>query len=235
MRKPHWNCIIRFPFSAQVAPAPYAKATPIEVTKAMQQNQSILVSLAVSMNSSSQSFYMENNKLGWPIPSLKQLFTTAVAYKKKYKKGIISSWEDYNEHNVSIFCCFFLSWSLICTNSYNPITYCEFVWPIYALYLPLRIVCGFITGSFYSLSFQIWPLSQRMTWKGNGLMGLFTFHSSTEIGKILSVTWKTMGCVRSTTIFMVNFPSLDWFGWVNVWCLHILGGEIGVWFSSWGI
>ena len=104
MQKTHWNCIIRFPFSAQVAPAPYAKATPIEVTKAMQQNQSILVSLAVSMNSSSRSFYMENNKLGWPIPNLKKLFSTAVAYKKKFKNGIISSWEDYNAvNNVSIF------------------------------------------------------------------------------------------------------------------------------------
>ncbi len=38
------------------------------------------------------------------IPSLKQLFTTAVAYKKKFKNGIISSWEDYsNVNNVSIF------------------------------------------------------------------------------------------------------------------------------------
>ena len=69
----------------------------------MQQNQSIVVSLAVSMNSSAQSFYMENNKLGWPIPSMKKLFTTAVAYKKKFKNGIISSWEDYNNvNNVSI-------------------------------------------------------------------------------------------------------------------------------------
>ncbi len=110
-----------------MAPAPYAKATPIEVTSALPHNQSILVSLAVSMNASSQGFYMENNKLGWPIPSLKQLFTTAVAYKKKYKKGIISSWEDYNEHNVSIFCSFFLPWSLICMNSYDLSTYCEFV------------------------------------------------------------------------------------------------------------
>ena len=79
----------------------------------MQHNQSILVTLAVSMNSSSQSFYMENNKLGWPIPSLKQLFTTAVAYKKIFKKGIISSWEDYNVNNVSIFIfIFFMEFNL---------------------------------------------------------------------------------------------------------------------------
>ena len=71
-----------YPFAAQVVPLLYSKVTPIEVSKAQQNNQSILVSLAVSMNSSSQSFYMENGSLGWPVPSLKQLFTTAVNYKK---------------------------------------------------------------------------------------------------------------------------------------------------------
>ncbi len=85
-----------------MVPAPFAKATPIEVTNALQHNQSILVSLAVSMNASSQAFYTENGKLGWPMPSLKQLFSTAVAYKKKFKKGIISSWEDYNDNFMSI-------------------------------------------------------------------------------------------------------------------------------------
>jgi hypothetical protein len=86
-----------------VAPAPFAKSTPIEVINAFQHNQSILVSLAVSMNASSQVFYTENGKLGWTVPSLKQLFSTAVAYKKKLKKGIISSCEDYKVNYVSIF------------------------------------------------------------------------------------------------------------------------------------
>ena len=86
-----------------MAPAPFAKSTYIEVTNALQHNQSSLVSLAVSMNASSQVFYTENGKLGWPVPSLKQLFSTAVAYKKKFKKGIISSWKDYKENYVSIF------------------------------------------------------------------------------------------------------------------------------------
>jgi hypothetical protein len=40
--------------------------------------------------------------------------------------------------------------------------------------------------------------------------------------------------VRSTTIFMVNFPSLVWFGWVNVWFPQIWGSEIGVSFSCRG-
>ena len=60
------------------------------------------------MNSSSRSFYMENNKLGWPIPNLKKLFSTAVAYKKKFKNGIISSWEDYNNNNNMSIYLFFI-------------------------------------------------------------------------------------------------------------------------------
>lgn len=91
-----------YPFAAQVAPLPYSKSTPIEVSNALQHNQSILVSLAVSMNSISQSFYMENGSLGWPVPSLKQLFTTAVNYNKKFQTGIISSWEGYNENHMSL-------------------------------------------------------------------------------------------------------------------------------------
>jgi hypothetical protein len=89
-----------------VAPFLFAKATPIEVTNALQHNQSILVSLAVSMNTNSQVYYTENGKLGWQVPSLKQLFSTAVSYIKKFKNGIISSWEGYKDNHVSILCCF---------------------------------------------------------------------------------------------------------------------------------
>ncbi len=85
-----------------MAPSPFAKVTPIEVNDALQHNQSILVSLAVSMNPSSQLHYTENGKLGWQVPSLKQLFTTTVSYIKKFKNGIISSWEGYTDNHVSI-------------------------------------------------------------------------------------------------------------------------------------
>jgi hypothetical protein len=94
--------ILRYSFAAQVVPSLFSKSTHIEVSNALQHNQLILVSLAVSMNARSQVFYTENGKLGWPVPSLKQLFTTAVAYKKKFKKGIISSWEGYKDNSVSI-------------------------------------------------------------------------------------------------------------------------------------
>jgi hypothetical protein len=92
----------RYPFAAQVAPLPYAKSTPIEVTNALQRNQSILVSLAVTMNPWLQAFYTENGNLGWPVPSLKQLFSSAETYKKKFQKGIISSWEGYKDNYVSL-------------------------------------------------------------------------------------------------------------------------------------
>ena len=92
-----------------MAPLPFAKSTPIEVTNDLQHNQSILVSLAVSMNASSQVFYTENGKLGWPVPFLKHLFSTAVAYKKKVKKGIISSWEGYKDNYMSISIFFYVT------------------------------------------------------------------------------------------------------------------------------
>jgi hypothetical protein len=91
-----------YPFAAQVAPSPYSKVTPIEVTNAQNRNQSILVSLAVRMNPLAQSLYMENGSLGWTVPSIKQLFTTAVNYSHKFKKGIIFSWEGYRDNNVSL-------------------------------------------------------------------------------------------------------------------------------------
>ncbi len=63
----HSYFILRYDFAAQVAPSPFAKATPIEVTNAMQHNQLILVSIAVSMNSNLQQYYTENGKFGWPV------------------------------------------------------------------------------------------------------------------------------------------------------------------------
>ena len=194
---------LRYPFAAQGVPLPHSKSTPIEVTNALQRNQSILVSLAVSMNARSQSFYMENGNLGWPVPSLKQLFSSAVTYKKKFQKGIISSWEGYNSNHVSL------------TIYMQSIFISEIVWLIDILYATYRIVCGFITGCCFNLSFQTWQLSPPMTWKTLILVEVLFFHSSMEIGKNSFVTW-TRGCDTTTTSIMKNCQSLDWFGWVNV-------------------
>ncbi len=39
---------------------------------------------------------------GWPVPTLKQLFSMAVTFKNKFKKGIISSWDNYQANKVSV-------------------------------------------------------------------------------------------------------------------------------------
>ena len=85
----------------------------------------------------------------------------------------------------------------------------------HCIYATYRIVCGFITGCCFNLSFQIWQLSQPMTWKTLILMGVLFSHSSMEIGKNSFVTWMRV-CDATTTSVMKNCQSSDWFGWVNV-------------------
>ena len=79
---------------------PYARSTLVDVLEALKHNQSMLVSLCVSINHKCQSFYLDNGVFGLPVPSLKQLFSTAII-QKKFDKGIISSWEGYDDNNVS--------------------------------------------------------------------------------------------------------------------------------------
>ena len=54
-----------------------------------------------------------------------------------------------------------------------------------------------------------------MTLKELFMMGLLFFHSGMEIGKNSFVTWMRV-CDATNMSVMKNFPSLDWFGWVNV-------------------
>jgi hypothetical protein len=84
-----------YPFSTQVAPAPYAKMTPEDVMTAIKRNQMIFVSLCLTFNNNLYSFFSENGSLGWDLPTIKQLCSTCVVYKKKFDNGIISSWEGY--------------------------------------------------------------------------------------------------------------------------------------------
>ena len=46
-----------YPFSTQVAPAPYAKMTPANVMSAIKHNQMILVSLCLNFNNNLYSFW----------------------------------------------------------------------------------------------------------------------------------------------------------------------------------
>jgi hypothetical protein len=100
-----------YPFSAQAAPSLYAGVVPDEVYSAIKHNQLILVDICLSMNvKGSSALLYENRAPGWKVPELKKLFSTAVNYKNKYNKGIISSWRDYLTHKVS---------DLVYTNSYD--------------------------------------------------------------------------------------------------------------------
>jgi len=71
-----------YPFSTQVAPAPYAKMTPANVMSAIKRNQMIFLSLCLTFNNNLYSFFSENGSLGWDVPTMKQLCTTCVTYKK---------------------------------------------------------------------------------------------------------------------------------------------------------
>jgi hypothetical protein len=84
-----------YPFSTQVAPAPCAKMTPENVITAIKRNQMICVSLCLTFTNNLYSVFSENGSLGWEVPTIKQLCTTCVSYKKKWDNGIISSWEGY--------------------------------------------------------------------------------------------------------------------------------------------
>jgi hypothetical protein len=52
---------------------------------------------------SSVSLFKEEkmNRLGWPVPSLKTIFSSAVTMKHKVEKGIILSWDNYTWNTVS--------------------------------------------------------------------------------------------------------------------------------------
>ena len=45
----------------------------------------------------------KSNRLGWPVPLLKRIFSSAVTMKHKLDKGIILSWDDYAHNTVSDF------------------------------------------------------------------------------------------------------------------------------------
>ena len=51
-----------------------------------------IIQIALSMK-----VFMTGNTVGWPVSSLKSLFSQVVTYHNKFKKGIISSWGDYAE------------------------------------------------------------------------------------------------------------------------------------------
>jgi hypothetical protein len=100
-----------YPFASQSAPSPYVKDTPKDVIRHIFHNQKVLLSLCFKMNPHScmSVFKQEKkNRLGWPVPLLKTIFSSAVTMKHKVDKGIISSWDNYAYNTVSAYLLCFL-------------------------------------------------------------------------------------------------------------------------------
>jgi hypothetical protein len=93
-----------FPFLGQSAPSPYVKEISEDVVRHIKHNRCVLMSICVSFNPviAVNMFKDAPVSLGWPMLSLKTVFSTAVTYRKKMQKGIISSWENYAENHMSI-------------------------------------------------------------------------------------------------------------------------------------
>ncbi len=100
-----------YPFASQSAPSPHVKDTPKDVIRYISHNQKVLLSMCFKMNPHScMSVFKEakSNRLGWPVPSLKRIFSSAVTMKHKLEKGIILSWDNYAHNTVSDFLLCFL-------------------------------------------------------------------------------------------------------------------------------
>jgi hypothetical protein len=102
---------IWYPFSTQFASSPFAKNIPGEVESALKKNQMILINICICLDNNAIFLFVKQGVKGWPVPTLKQLFSMAVTFKNKFKKGILLSWENYQANKVSS-CCLIFSLSL---------------------------------------------------------------------------------------------------------------------------
>jgi hypothetical protein len=100
-----------YPFSTQFAPSPFAKNIPREVESALKNDQMILINICIRFDHNANILFIERGVKGWPVPTLKQLFSMAVTSKNKFKKGIIYSWENYQANKASS-CCLSCPFSL---------------------------------------------------------------------------------------------------------------------------
>ncbi len=100
-----------YPFLTQFAPSPFAKKIPVEVKSALKKNQMILINICICLDNNAIFLFVEQGVKGWPVLTRKQLFSMAVTFKNKFKKGILSSWENYQANKV-ISCCLIFPLSL---------------------------------------------------------------------------------------------------------------------------
>jgi hypothetical protein len=97
-------------FLNQFAPSPFAKNIPEEVKQVLKKNHMILINICIRLDNNAISLFVDQGVKGWPVPTLKQLFSMAVTFKSKFKKGTILSWENYQANKVSS-CCFIFHFS----------------------------------------------------------------------------------------------------------------------------
>ncbi len=152
----------------------------------------------------------KNNRLGWPVPLLKRIFSSAVTKKHNLVKGIILSWDDYAHNTVSDFllCFMFYVTILLPTNLYF-IQECMWThhWVILQFVNPL-----FSVPTHYNLC-QVGP------------NGVIILSSNIAIGISLSVA-STMSWNSSITTVMGRYHLLVWSG-----LEHVLMSKAGVWIS----
>jgi hypothetical protein len=96
-----------YPFSTQFALSPFAKQVPEEVMQLLNRNQLILINICICLNNNANSLFVDQGVKRRPVSTLKQLFSIAVIFRNKFKKGIVSSWDNYQANKVSI-CCLIL-------------------------------------------------------------------------------------------------------------------------------
>jgi hypothetical protein len=100
-----------YPFLTQFAPSPFAKNIPEEVKQALKKNQMILINICMCLDNNAYSLFVNQDMKGWPVPTLKQLFSMVVTFKNEFKKEIISFLENYQANSLNS-CCFIFHLSL---------------------------------------------------------------------------------------------------------------------------
>jgi hypothetical protein len=69
-----------YPFLTQFASSPFAKNIPEEVKSALKNNQMILINICIRLDHNANILFVEQGVKGWPVPTLKQLFSMAVTF-----------------------------------------------------------------------------------------------------------------------------------------------------------
>ncbi len=70
-------------------------------SKLLMRNWLILINICICLDNNANSLFVNQGVKGWPVPTLKQLFSMAVTFNNKFKKGINLSWDNYQANKVT--------------------------------------------------------------------------------------------------------------------------------------